>query len=561
MWGRPPILLTELGRMVSPTSADYPSQLFDLLETTLAIGGAYGLMRTQRRASPNEWQAIVQDTAALLDSPTVGTRAQLIRRLDKHERGVSGWLLKQRCRDELTYLVEVVSPDQLPKRRRPALSTALSALCAARNGVAHPGSLTPEQRKLLIDGRLFEAAIKVLIEENELFSPSVLRVDEYGTLSDGQPGVRATRFSGESPFRYKDHAVIENPSGAKPGQLFLTLEPPLLLHPLFQERRDEVFLFWELEKGRPLLRHPGSNTKVEDALVGEFLSLDPASFGMAREKASALGWEEAVASTGPTGRKKPRRAKAARQQKRKRAARNKEQKAVQPVVRVAADPAPATTAPAKHGPTLQSHQAPRVLIWVRTTVALIVLSLAGLGGLAFWLGNRADFHAPMGGSAGQSRGPTDASAHPSSSPPPQRDGAGCGELSADPSTIDRLDDWHDWRCKSEENVSRRIWASCLRHGHYDSVHTQGCPGEERCCPPDAESAWRQEEQIRRLIRSHCGHPRAHHRDSFTDWDSYRCRAEGEVDGATWRRCLRRSEYSDQVGRGCIEGMLCCHVDD
>ncbi|MCA9679577.1 MAG: hypothetical protein KC464_31385 [Myxococcales bacterium] len=68
------------------------------------------------------------------------------------------------------------------------------------------------------------------------------------------------------------------------------------------------------------------------------------------------------------------------------------------------------------------------------------------------------------------------------SPWPRHPASRCGSQESLPPSSLRSTEWSTYRCKQRRDA-RRSWHRCLPRPSYSTVPGTGCPGAERCCPP------------------------------------------------------------------------------
>ena len=121
------------------------------------------------------------------------------------------------------------------------------------------------------------------------------------------------------------------------------------------------------------------------------------------------------------------------------------------------------------------------------------------------------------------------------------EGSLCGSTEAEPSP--RPSDWGEYGCLPQE--ATRSWGACLARREYTTHRGQGCPGEERCCPPLSPSGPR---------GSMCGVGTGPSSD-ITNWKDYVCVGRDET--PNWSACLAREAYSNRLNTGCPGDERCC----
>ncbi|MCP4604406.1 MAG: hypothetical protein GY847_28435 [Proteobacteria bacterium] len=58
----------------------------------------------------------------------------------------------------------------------------------------------------------------------------------------------------------------------------------------------------------------------------------------------------------------------------------------------------------------------------------------------------------------------------------------CGHPAHKPVSVQSITQWQKYKCLSKYSAGSR-WDSCLRRPDYSPFRGDGCPGEQRCCPP------------------------------------------------------------------------------
>ena len=240
-WLHVPLPLAEVGTRLQAAQADYLSSLLRLAEDAVALAGAMGLARATARGVhvPREilHRSLVQ--------PSLGKRVELLRWLEAHAPGVTGWSLGAEAPDARELIVSV-NPGSVP--RRVGILDVFDALAKLRNDVAHRrahGRVEPEA----------ERAILGLIARNTAFREPLVHVTEVRVDERGERMLKATSLNGPAASSYRRGHWQPTLPDVVPGRVGIG-EPRAVIsaHPFLVYEEGSVYVLDEIRRDVPVLR-------------------------------------------------------------------------------------------------------------------------------------------------------------------------------------------------------------------------------------------------------------------------------------------------------------------
>ncbi len=253
-WLHLPLPLAEVGAQLQAARADYLTSLLRLAEDALALAGAMGLAR----AVAHGVLISHADVAPCLENPSIGKRIELLRRLEEHAPGCTGWSLAAEASD-LRDFVEGAGSGSVPRTIR--VSDVLQTLASLRNDVVHGrfhGRVEP----------VLEQAVLGLISRNVGFREPLLHITDVRVNERGDRELKAQSLSGPATSSYRRGHWQPTFPHATPGGIGIG-DPRAMVsaHPFLVVEEGRVFVLDEIKRGVPVLRHFGTRAELRGAAL------------------------------------------------------------------------------------------------------------------------------------------------------------------------------------------------------------------------------------------------------------------------------------------------------